>query len=223
MSPTLPRLLLLLLLPLAPGKLPPGPSEQRPQRALLSLPRALSAAGPQPLSRRGATVLGSTCTHRPVCVPAAAVQYPRRYGQNFPATRHSRLSVCLADHEHAAEAESCFALLPDSLMLHIACFCDEVPFASPRRVSPLPPRLHTSPHSASSGHNHAHGRCVLPPIPPLILCNTSTDASAGVCSCATLQCGAPSASLRGPATPPPCHTSQISGAAGRQCCSRGRA
>ena len=126
MSPTLPRLLLLLLLLFTPGKLPPGPSEQRPQRALLSLPRALSAAGPQPLSRRGATVLGSICTHRPVCVPAAAVQYPRRYGQNFPATRHSRLSVCLADHEHAAEAHSCFALLPDSLMLHIACFCDEV-------------------------------------------------------------------------------------------------
>ena len=89
-------------------------------RASLPPPRALGCWTPATLTSWG---------YRPwldlyasPCVPAAAVQYPRRYGQNFPATRHSRLSVCLADHEHAAEVQSCFALLPDSLMLHIACF-----------------------------------------------------------------------------------------------------
>jgi hypothetical protein len=49
-----------------------------------------------------------------------------RYGQNFPASRHSRLVVSLGEHELAAEAASAFAVLPDALLLHILCCCDEV-------------------------------------------------------------------------------------------------
>ena len=51
------------------------------------------------------------------------------------------------EHELAAEAASAFSLLPDALLLHITCSCDEV-HAHPFSLSmPPPPRLPPSPSS----------------------------------------------------------------------------
>ncbi len=101
---------------------------------------------------RGVIVLGSICMPlAKLHTPTPHTQTPHSYGQNFPADRHSRLAATLGEHELAAESQSAFALLPDSLMLLIACSCHEVPHSPSPCHSDL---------TAFSGHCIANGCCM---------------------------------------------------------------
>ena len=198
-----------LLRPPRPAHPPCGRRAHTPRPRLLfgrfvaPLPRA---NGLRKLSFRGAIVPGSSCKQLPgLRQPSPQRSHPpSRYGHNFPAVRHSRLTAALGEHELAAEAQSPFALLPDSLMLHIACGCDEV-----QPESPPAPRVHAP---------RLNSQLFTRPL----FCGWAPCAVAGASLFATPQCGARCALQRGRGTTPPRRRLQISGAAGRRCCSHAR-
>ncbi len=144
------------------GRQPPN---DRAQRRLSRISRRVRwVAGRPTLSSPGVIVHGSSCTshfhmHTTTsnCAPRPPILLelsliPHSYGNNFPFSRHSRLVVTLGEHELAAEAQSVFSLLPDALMLQIACSCDEVRATHTHHLQTQP--------THSAGNSHANRRRV---------------------------------------------------------------
>ena len=156
---------------------PPTHAADRPQvpprlqRAATAQPSSAASFVPQQPSRTVGRWSSDTLVswgHRPwlelyVTFPSAHPDpqfshlTPHSYGQNFPVSRHSRLAVTLGEHELAAEAQSVFSLLPDALMLQIACSCNEVRASHTRHLQ--------TQLSHSAGNSHANRRRVSPLAP----------------------------------------------------------